>query len=57
MTAESDPQRAGLTNPAPRFSALLGCCSLLAGCRISHADSVATKHSILVYRRHGILSR
>ena len=23
MTAESDPQRAGLTNPAPRFSALL----------------------------------
>jgi hypothetical protein len=34
MTAGSDPQRAGLTNPAPRFSALLGCCSFLTGCRI-----------------------
>ena len=33
MTAGSDPQRAGLTNPAPRFSAALGCCSFLAGCR------------------------
>ena len=33
MTAESDPQRAGLTNPAPRFSALLGCYLFLTGCR------------------------
>jgi hypothetical protein len=40
LTADWHPQRAGLTNPAPRFSALLGCCTFFAGCRFWRSESV-----------------
>jgi hypothetical protein len=35
LTAEWHPQRAVLTNPAPRFSASLGWCTFFAGCKFS----------------------